>query len=64
MFAMGRLKASFTSLAMLTAPVFAALLGWLIFKEAMTVVQIGAGTTVLVGIALAQRPAMDKAHGA
>ena len=64
MFAMGRLKASFTSLAMLTAPVFAALLGWLIFKEAMTVVQIGAGATVLVGIALAQRPAMDKAHGA
>ncbi len=57
MFALGRLKASFTSLAMLTAPIFAAVLGWLIFGEAMTVVQIGAGAAVLAGIALAQRPA-------
>jgi drug/metabolite transporter (DMT)-like permease len=66
MFAMGRLKASFTSLAMLTAPVFAALLGWLIFGEAMTVVQIGAGVAVLAGIALAQRPAGrgERAQGA
>ena len=57
MFAMGRLRASFSSLAMLTAPVFAAALGWLIFNEAMTAVQIGAGAAVLVGIALAQQRA-------
>ena len=55
MFAMGRLKASFTALAMLTAPVFAAALGWLIFGEAMDAVQIGAGAAVLAGIALAQQ---------
>ena len=55
MFAMGRLKASFTALAMLTAPVFAAALGWLVFGEAMGAVQIGAGAAVLAGIALAQQ---------
>ena len=55
MFAMGRLRASFTSLAMLTAPVSSALLGWLIFGEALSSLQLAAGATVLVGIALAQK---------
>ena len=48
------------SIGALFLTAIASLLGWLIFGEAMTVVQIGAGAAILAGIALARRPATRK----
>lgn len=52
--ALGRLPASLTAVTVLIQPVVAALLGWLIFAETMTAVQIGGGAAVLAGVILAQ----------
>ena len=52
---LGRLPASVTAVVVLIQPVVAAILGWVIFKEAMTTIQMIGGAVVLAGIVLAQR---------
>lgn len=52
-FALGRLPASFSSLALLLQPVVAALLAWPILGEPVTPRQAIGGTIILAGIALA-----------
>ena len=51
---LGRLPASLTAVIVLIQPVVAAGLGWLIFHETMTPVQMIGGAVVLVAIVLAQ----------
>ncbi|KQW82431.1 DMT family transporter [Brevundimonas sp. Root1279] len=52
--ALGRLPASLTAVTILIQPVVAALLGWLVFGETMTPVQMIGGAVVLSAIVLAQ----------
>lgn len=51
---LGRLPAALTAVTVLIQPVVAALLGWLIFAETMTPVQMIGGAVVLAAIVLAQ----------
>lgn len=51
---LGRLPASVTAVVILVQPVVAALLGWMIFAETMTLVQMLGGVLVLAAIVLAQ----------
>lgn len=53
--ALGRLPTALASVVVLVQPVVAALLGWLIFGEAMTPLQAGAAALALAGVALAQQ---------
>ena len=53
--ALGRLPASVTAVTILVQPVVAALLGWLIFGETLTLVQALGGALVLSAVVLAQR---------
>ncbi len=55
--ALGRLPAAIASVAILAQPVMSAALGWMIFGEAMTALQIGGAVLALVGVVLAQRGA-------
>jgi drug/metabolite transporter (DMT)-like permease len=52
--AMGRLPAATASVVVLVQPVVAAALGWLLFHEAMTGVQMLGATVALGGVVLAQ----------
>ncbi len=52
--ALGRLPAAVASVVILVQPVVAAVLGWLIFGEAMTGVQMLGGMVALAGVVLAQ----------
>ena len=51
---LGRLPAALTAVTVLIQPVVAALLGWLIFAETLTLVQALGGAVVLAAIVLAQ----------
>ncbi|MGZ9099903.1 MAG: DMT family transporter [Brevundimonas sp.] len=51
---LGRLPASLTAVTILIQPVVAAGLGWLIFNETMTPVQMVGGVVVLAAVVLAQ----------
>lgn len=51
---LGRLPAALTSVTVLLQPVVAAILGWLLFAETMTPVQLAGGAVVLAGVVLAQ----------
>ncbi|HEV2081614.1 MAG TPA: DMT family transporter [Brevundimonas sp.] len=59
--ALGRLPASVTAVTILVQPVVAALLGWVLFAEALTPVQALGGALVLGAVVLAQRSAQKKA---
>lgn len=51
---LGKLPASLTAVIILIQPVVAAGLGWLVFHETMTPVQMVGGVVVLAGVVLAQ----------
>jgi len=53
--ALGRLPASVTAVTILVQPVVAAILGWILFAEALTPVQALGGGLVLGAVVLAQR---------
>jgi drug/metabolite transporter (DMT)-like permease len=59
--ALGRLPAAVTAVTILIQPVVAALLGWVLFAEALTPVQALGGALVLGAVVLAQRSAQTKA---
>ena len=52
--ALGRLPASITAVTILIQPIFAALLGWIVFGETLAPVQALGGALVLAAIVLAQ----------
>lgn len=52
--ALGRLPAATASVVVLIQPVVAAILGWLLFGEAMTPLQTAGGVIALIGVVLAQ----------
>lgn len=54
-YALGHLPASFSSLVVLVQPVAAAFFGWLWLGEGLSLLQIGGGVVVLIGILLARR---------
>lgn len=59
--ALGRLPASVTAVTILVQPVVAAILGWILFAEALTPVQALGGALVLGAVVLAQRSTQKKA---
>lgn len=59
--ALGRLPASVTAVTILVQPVVAAILGWILFVEALTPVQALGGALVLGAVVLAQRSTQKKA---
>ena len=61
--ALGRLPASLTAVTILIQPVVAALLGWVVFGETMTPVQMAGGAVVLAAVVLAQWSASAKKTG-
>jgi drug/metabolite transporter (DMT)-like permease len=58
--ALGRLPPATASVVVLVQPVVAALLGWLLFSEALSPVQSLGGAVVLTGVVLAQRASRPK----
>ncbi len=54
--ALARLSASFSAVAMLSEPLFAALIAWAILGEAVTALQAAGGMVILAGIFLARPP--------
>jgi drug/metabolite transporter (DMT)-like permease len=58
--ALGRLPAATTSLVVLLQPVVAAALGWMLFGEALSVLQIVGAAVALAGVVLAQRSAVSR----
>ena len=58
--ALGRLPAALTAVTVLIQPLVAAGLGWLLFAETMTPVQLLGGVAVLAGVVLAQMAALKK----
>lgn len=52
--ALGRLPTALAAVTALVQPVVAALLGWLLFAEAMTLVQMAGGALVIASVVLAQ----------
>lgn len=58
--ALGRLPAAVTAVTILVQPVVAALLGWVLFSEALTPVQALGGALVLGAVVLAQRSTQKK----
>ncbi|MET3525691.1 DMT family transporter [Phenylobacterium koreense] len=52
--ALGRLPAATASVVVLIQPVVAAILGWMLFAEAMTPLQMAGGMLALFGVVLAQ----------
>ncbi|WP_371514813.1 EamA family transporter [Brevundimonas denitrificans] len=52
--ALGRVSAAMTAVVILIQPVVAAVLGWLIFGETMTAIQMAGGALVLSAVLLAQ----------
>lgn len=57
---LGKLPAALTAVTILIQPVVAGLLGWLVFHETMTPVQMVGGAVVLAGVVLAQWAAARK----
>jgi drug/metabolite transporter (DMT)-like permease len=53
--AMGHLSAAFSSLTLLMNPFFSAVFAWPILGEALTLLQVLAGITIMAGILLARR---------
>jgi drug/metabolite transporter (DMT)-like permease len=62
--ALGRLPASVTAVTILVQPVVAAILGWVLFAEALTPVQALGGALVLGAVVLAQRSRTQTKTGA
>lgn len=62
--ALGRLPAGLTALTILVQPLVAALFGWLLFSETLTLVQALGGLLVLVAVAVAQWSSARKTTGA
>lgn len=62
--ALGRLPASVTAVTILVQPVVAAILGWVLFAEALTPVQALGGALVLGAVVLAQRSTARTKAGA
>lgn len=58
--ALGKLPAALTAVTVLVQPVVAGVLGWLVFAETLTAVQLIGGATVLAAVVLAQRSAATK----
>ena len=52
--ALGRLPAALASVVILAQPVLSAILGWIVFGEAMAALQIAGAALALAGVALAQ----------
>ena len=57
---LGRLPAALTAVTVLIQPVVAALLGWLLFAETMTAIQLLGGAALLGGVLLAQWSSLKK----
>ena len=62
--ALGRLPAGLTALVILIQPLVAALFGWLLFAETLTVVQALGGVLVLAAVAIAQWTGAQRKTGA
>lgn len=62
--ALGRLPAAVTAVVVLIQPVVAAGLGWLLFAETMTPLQMLGGAVVLFAVVLAQRTGVQRKTGA
>lgn len=62
--ALGRLPAAVTAVVVLIQPVVAAGLGWLLFAETMTPLQMLGGAVVLLAVVLAQRTGVQRKTGA
>ncbi|NNE38854.1 MAG: DMT family transporter [Gammaproteobacteria bacterium] len=54
-YALAHLSTAISSVSLLVQPVAAAILAWILFSEALSVIQIFGGLTVLMGIFLARR---------
>lgn len=54
-FATGRLPASVSATALLIVPIFSSAYGWILFDEALSILQGGAGLLILAGLFIAQR---------
>ncbi|MDY6925417.1 MAG: EamA family transporter, partial [Pseudomonadota bacterium] len=57
---LGRLPAALTAVTVLIQPVVAAGLGWWLFAETMTAVQLAGGAALLAGVVLAQWASLKK----
>ncbi len=57
---LGRLPAALTAGTVLIQPVVAAVLGWLLFAETMTAIQLAGAATLLAGVLLAQWSARQR----
>ncbi|MFC0633169.1 DMT family transporter [Brevundimonas balnearis] len=62
--ALGRLPAGLTALVILIQPLVAALFGWLLFAETLTVIQALGGVLVLAAVAIAQWTGAQRKTGA
>jgi drug/metabolite transporter (DMT)-like permease len=60
--ALARLPASFSAVAMLSEPLFAAAIAWVALGEAVTALQAAGGVVILLGIITA-RPRDTNARG-
>lgn len=58
--ALGRLPASIASVVVLAQPVVAAIVGWILFKEILTPIQIVGGFMTLAGVVIAQRAPVQR----
>lgn len=58
--ALGRLPASIASVVVLAQPVVAAVVGWMLFKEILTPIQIVGGFMTLAGVVIAQRAPVQR----
>ena len=58
--ALGRVSAAMTAVVILIQPVVAAILGWLVFGETMTAVQMVGGAVVLAAVVMAQWSAASR----
>ena len=57
-YALAHLPAAFSSVSLLVQPVAAAILGWIIFAEALGPAQAAGGVAILAGIFLARQAAL------
>ncbi len=60
--ALGRLPASIASVVVLAQPVVAAVVGWILFREILTPIQIIGGFMTLAGVVIAQRAPVQRAQ--
>ena len=57
---LGRLPASIASVVVLAQPVVAAVVGWILFGETLTPLQVLGGVVTLAGVVIAQRAQVRK----